>query len=67
MNTIIRKIRPEEHGLLREFLYQAIYLPEGVVPPPRSVIDLPELQIYIAAGEEKLKELRKTTLPKLHA
>ena len=26
-----------------------------------------ELQIYIAAGEEKLKELRETTLPKLHA
>ncbi|MEJ5965377.1 GNAT family N-acetyltransferase [Flavonifractor porci] len=48
MNTIIRKIRPEEHGLLREFLYQAIYLPEGVEPPPRSVVDLPELQIYIA-------------------
>ena len=48
MNTIIRKIRPEEHDLLREFLYQAIYLPVGVDPPPRSVIDLPELQIYIA-------------------
>ena len=48
MNTIIRKIRPEEHGLLREFLYQAIYLPEGVEPPPRSVVVLPELQIYIA-------------------
>ena len=26
-----------------------------------------ELQIYIAAGEEKLKELRETTLPQLHA
>lgn len=26
-----------------------------------------ELQIYIAAGEEKLKELREDTLPKLHA
>ena len=25
-----------------------------------------ELQIYIAAGEEKLKELRETTLPRLH-
>lgn len=25
-----------------------------------------ELQIYIVAGEEKLKELRETTLPKLH-
>ena len=48
MDTIIRKIRPEEHDLLREFLYQAIYLPEGMEPPPRSVVDLPELQIYIA-------------------
>ena len=47
MNTIIRKIRPEEHNLLREFLYQAIYLPEDVEPPPRSVVDLPELQVYI--------------------
>ena len=26
-----------------------------------------ELQIYIAAGEEKLKELRENTLPRLHA
>ena len=48
MNTIIRKIRPEEHDLLREFLYQAIYLPEGMEPPPRSVVDLPEPQVYIA-------------------
>lgn len=47
MDTIIRKIRPEEHDLLREFLYQAIYLPEGVEPPPRSVVDLPELQVYV--------------------
>jgi ribosomal protein S18 acetylase RimI-like enzyme len=47
MNTIIREIRPEEHNLLREFLYQAIYLPAGVEPPPRSVVDLPELQVYI--------------------
>ena len=44
----IRKIHPDEYGLLREFLYQAIYLPEGVVPPPRSVVDLSELQVYIA-------------------
>ena len=47
MDPIIRKIRPEEYGLLREFLYQAIYLPEGVEPPPRSVVDLPELQVYV--------------------
>ena len=48
MNTILRKIRSEEHDLLREFLYHAIYLPQGVEPPSRSVIDLPELQVYIA-------------------
>lgn len=48
MNTIIRKIRSEEHDLLREFLYHAIYLPQGVEPPSQSVIDLPELQVYLA-------------------
>ncbi len=48
MNTIIREMRPEEHNLLREFLYHAIYLPEGMEPPPRSVVNLPELQVYIA-------------------
>ena len=43
----IRKMRPDETELLREFLYQAIYLPEGVEPPPRSVLDLPQLRVYI--------------------
>ena len=43
----IRKIRPDETELLREFLYQAIYLPEGVEPPPRSILDLPQLRVYI--------------------
>ena len=47
MDTIIREIRPEEYTFLREFLYQAIYLPKGVEPPPRSVVDRPELQVYI--------------------
>ena len=46
VHTTIRKMRLEEYGLLREFLYQAIYLPEGIRPPPRSVVDLPELQVY---------------------
>ena len=46
--TQIRKMDPDEYGLLREFLYQAIYLPEGAEPPPRWVVDLPELQVYLA-------------------
>lgn len=37
-----------ERDLLREFLYQAIFLPPGAIPPPRSVVDLPELQVYVA-------------------
>ena len=46
MNVNIRRMRPDEAGLLREFLYQAIYLPAGTEPPPRSVVDLPELRVY---------------------
>lgn len=42
----IRLLRPEEVPLLRNFLYEAIYLPQGMEAPPRSVVDLPEL-LYI--------------------
>lgn len=43
----IRLLRPDETSLLRNFLYEAIYLPQGVEAPPRSIVDLPELRIYI--------------------
>ena len=33
----------------------------------KNLEDFRELQIYIAAGEEKLKELQEITLPQLHA
>ena len=36
-----------EYHLLKDFLYEAIYIPKGVEPPPKSVIELPELQVYI--------------------
>lgn len=44
---VIRSLQVNETSLLRDFLYEAIYVPEGVEPPPRSVVDLPELQVYI--------------------
>ena len=44
----IRKMRPDETGLLREFLYLAIYLPKDMEMPPRSILDLPQLQVYTA-------------------
>ncbi len=47
MNYIIREMKQEEYAQLSDFLYEAIYLPDGVQPPPRSVIALPEMQEYI--------------------
>ena len=47
MDYIIREMRSEEYCLLSDFLYEAIYIPEGIEPPPKSVIECPELQEYI--------------------
>lgn len=47
MNYKIREIQKAEYPLLDDFLYEAIFLPEGVEPPPKSIITAPELQIYI--------------------
>lgn len=44
---IIRPMRRDEVPLLRSFLYEAIFIPEGVEPPPPDVVDLPELSVYI--------------------
>ena len=46
-NYIIRHLQGSENHLLREFLYEAIYIPEGVKPPSKDVVDLPELKLYI--------------------
>ena len=43
---IIRKLRSNETELLKEFLYEAIFVPEGVDPPDRSIINQPELALY---------------------
>ena len=43
---ILRKIEKNEIDLLRDFLYEAIFIPEGVDPPPRDIIDKPELRLY---------------------
>ena len=47
INLLIREIREEEFALLKDFLYEAIFVPEGAEPPGREVIDLPELRLYI--------------------
>ncbi len=47
MNCKIRKILEEEVNLLQDFLYEAIFVPEGMPAPPKSIINQPELQVYI--------------------
>ncbi len=54
MDLIIREILEEEYSLLEDFLYEAIFVPKGMPAPPKSIINQPELQVYIADfGKEK--------------
>lgn len=48
MEYQIREIRQEEYAILDEFLYEAIFIPEGVEAPPKSIIRQPELQVYVS-------------------
>ncbi|MCR5831507.1 MAG: GNAT family N-acetyltransferase [Lachnospiraceae bacterium] len=42
----LREIKENEYDLLRDFLYEAIFIPEGVQPPARDIIEQPELKLY---------------------
>lgn len=46
MDVLIREIREGEYGCLDDFLYEAIFVPEGMEPPPREILRLPELRVY---------------------
>ena len=47
MDYKIREIRKNEYAILFDFLYEAIFIPEGMDKPPKSIIAQPELQVYI--------------------
>ena len=47
MKYTIREMTAQEYPLLNDFLYEAIFVPEGVEPPSKSIITVPELQIYV--------------------
>ena len=44
---LIREMTAGEYPLLENFLYEAIFIPEGAEKPPRDIILNEELQIYI--------------------
>ena len=57
MDYKIRLILEGEDRLLKDFLYEAIFVPEGVPAPPKSIINQPELQVYIADFGKKKDDI----------
>ena len=47
MNMNIREINSNEYKVVDDFLYEAIFIPEGIDAPPREIINAPELQVYV--------------------
>ena len=47
MDYTVRKMHKSEYPLLNDFLYEAIFIPKGTEPPPRTIINSPELQVYV--------------------
>ena len=43
----IREIMPQEIPLLEDFLYEAVFIPEGVAPPPKTIVKNEDLQVYV--------------------
>lgn len=43
---IFRSLRTEETEILKIFLYEAIFVPEGFEPPAKSIVEQPELRLY---------------------
>lgn len=48
MDYKIREIRESEYSILSDLLYEAIFIPKGMNKPPKSIIEEPELQVYIS-------------------
>lgn len=47
MKYFIREMQSSEYPLLDDFLYHAIFIPQGETPPPKSIITNDELQVYV--------------------
>ena len=47
MNYLIRELKQDENKVLDTFLYEAIFIPEGVSAPSKDIINQPDLQVYV--------------------
>lgn len=54
MKYIIRQLEVSEYPVLQDFLYEALFIPDCAEAPPKDVINMPELNVYIADfGKQK--------------
>ena len=54
MSYEIRELKQNELNVLNTFLYEAIFIPDGVDAPPYEIIKQPELQVYVTDfGKQK--------------
>lgn len=54
MNYAIRTMKKSEYHLLNDLIYEAIFISEGSPSPPKDIVQLPEVQVYVANfGKEK--------------
>ena len=45
MNYLIRKLKQDESKVLDTFLYEAIFIPEGVSAPSKDIVNQTDLQV----------------------
>ncbi len=57
MDYTIREIADEEYSILEDFLYEAVFVPPGIPAPPKSIINRPELRVYIAGFGTKKDDI----------
>ena len=57
MEYKIRPILKEEYNILEDFLYEAIFVPQGTSAPPKSIINQPELQVYVTGFGTKKDDI----------
>ncbi len=48
MRFEIRRAIKKDYKLLDDFIHEAIYVPKGFETPPKSIINQPDLQVYVA-------------------
>ncbi len=53
----IRELTSADEPFLWEMLYQAIHIPEGQLPPPRSIIEEPKLAHYVRQWGQKPSDM----------